>query len=268
MIPDSHALPEYDNYRYELAGRFAEERQPTYIVNIGDHYDMPSASSYMGEESAEAQIADIDEDIACGDEAWEIFEGAYKGNAKRHFTLGNHEARLDQLGQQRARFRRPLSSQMCCRKPRELGWVCHAYGQVIDIESIAIAHNMVSGTMGRPIGGEMLARTLILKGMESCIVGHSHTLMHYEMTSVLRRKLFGLSVGCFTHKDFGKRSGRSIRDKYAARTNHMWWNGLIFIDGLDGKGYYDRIEFITQRELAREISGEDSPGSARRSRRA
>jgi hypothetical protein len=96
---------------------------------------------------------------------------------------------------------------------------------------------------------EMIARTLVLTGPESCIVGHSHVLQHVEMTSVLRRKLFGLSVGCYVHQDFGRSGGKSIRDKYAVRTRHMWWNGLIFIDGLDGKGYYDRIEFITQREL-------------------
>lgn len=241
-------MPEFDNDRYALAGRWATDLQPTYIVNIGDHYDMPSASRYMGDESQEAQMADIDEDIKAGDAAWDVFEKNYKGDAQKHFLLGNHEARLDDLGQQRARFRRPLSSQMCCRKPREMGWVTHSYGYVLNIQEIALCHNMVSGTMGRPIGGEMLARTLILKGQESCIVGHSHVLMHYELTSVLRRKKFGLSVGCFTHPDFGK-GVSSIRDGYAKRTNHMWWNGMVHIEGLDGKGYYDRIEFVTQREL-------------------
>lgn len=213
---------------------------------MGDHYDMPSASRYMGEQSEEAQIADIDEDIRVGDYGFELFEEAYGGDAERHFLLGNHEARLDDLKQQRWRTRRPEGSWRCKKKPRELGWKVHEYQYILNIGDIALSHNMVSGVMGKAIGGVNIARQLVLKGLVSCIVGHSHVYQHAEETDRFGRKKFGLSAGCFVNKNFGK---HGMRDKYAKTTHQMWWNGLFYISGLDGKGYYDRIEGITQREL-------------------
>ncbi|UUG68452.1 phosphodiesterase [Acinetobacter phage TCUAN2] len=75
-------------------------KQPDIIVQIGDHYDMASLSTYdKGQLSAEGRRFVLD--IEAGDEALGIIEDyirSVKGyNPRKVVVLGNHEDRIDRF---------------------------------------------------------------------------------------------------------------------------------------------------------------------------
>ena len=46
MIPDTQVKPGVNTDHLEWAGHYAVKMKPDVIVHIGDHWDMPSLSSY------------------------------------------------------------------------------------------------------------------------------------------------------------------------------------------------------------------------------
>ena len=129
-------------------------------------------------------------------------------------------------------------------KLKEYGWQVHPFMEPAFIDGIAYSHYFASGVSGRPISGESVGRTLCTKLHTSAVVGHNHCLDHAERTTAFGTKIFGLSVGCFTHP-------KMVAD-WSRGTYQMWWRGCVLLVDCDGKGYYDEIRAITQRKLMRE----------------
>ena len=107
VVPDTQVKPGQDLRRFHWLGKYAVEKKPDVIIFIGDHWDMPSLSSYdVGKKSFEGRRYVHDIDI--GNHAMEIFMEHVNGeiNRLRHnkqklwrprlvFTLGNHEQRIE-----------------------------------------------------------------------------------------------------------------------------------------------------------------------------
>ena len=242
IIPDSHAHPEYDNDRFEWLGKYIEEHKPDLIVDIGDFGDMPSLSHYdRGRRSFEGRryLKDIeavmDAQDRLRDAAGEAWDSAHKVRCR-----GNHDGeRIDRLTQERPELYGLVSTDDL--RDKEYGWEVYPFQVPAIFDGIAYAHYFASGVAGRPISGENIGKSLIQKSHHSCVQGHSHMFDHAERTRIDSTKLFGLSVGCYAHP--------GMVEGWNTATHHMWWRGIVHLQGVDGEGYYREMSSVTQSAL-------------------
>ena len=179
VIPDTQVKPNSPTDHLRWAGLYAAEKKPDVIVHIGDHFDMPSLSSWdVGKKSFEGRR--YRDDIEAGIHAMEVFlqpirEEQQRLKVNKHkqwrprmvFTLGNHENRIE-----RAIESDPKLDGLIGYKDLqldEMGWEVYDFLDVVIIDQIAYAHYFTSGIMGRPVSS---ARNMLSKKMMSCIMGH------------------------------------------------------------------------------------------------
>jgi hypothetical protein len=91
--------------------------------------------------------------------------------------------------------------------------------------------------MGRAIGGERPAYTLLTKQFASCTQGHSHLLDYCRRVDPNGNSILGLTVGCFFdyHAD------------WAGPSNKFYWRGVIICRNVEN-GDYD-LECISMKRL-------------------
>ena len=179
VIPDTQVKPNSPTDHLRWAGLYAAEKKPDVIVHIGDHFDMPSLSSWdVGKKSFEGRR--YRDDIEAGIHAMEVFLQPIRDEQQRlkvnkHkqwrprmvFTLGNHENRIE-----RAIESDPKLDGLIGYKDLqldEMGLEVYDFLDVVIIDQIAYAHYFTSGIMGRPVSS---ARNMLSKKMMSCIMGH------------------------------------------------------------------------------------------------
>ena len=97
VVPDPHAHPSYSNVRADWLGRFIKETKPDVVVNMGDHFDLPSLSSYdKGKSSFNG--ASYEKDINAGldfqERMWSPMKKSKKKQPYKVVLEGNHEFRL------------------------------------------------------------------------------------------------------------------------------------------------------------------------------
>lgn len=179
VIPDTQVKPNSPTDHLRWAGLYAAEKKPDVIVHIGDHFDMPSLSSWdVGKKSFEGRR--YKDDIEAGIHAMEVFLQPIRDEQQRlkvnkHkqwrprmvYTLGNHENRIE-----RAIESDPKLDGLIGYKDlqlEEMGFEVYDFLDVVIIDQIAYAHYFTSGIMGRPVSS---ARNMLSKKMMSCIMGH------------------------------------------------------------------------------------------------
>lgn len=224
VVPDAHARPNESNRRFDALGNFIVDKRPDVVVSIGDFADMGSLCSYdRGTRSAEGRR--YQEDVECSADAisrvMTPVDAAYRKSKRKrpefYITLGNHENRIDRAANQSPELYGKLSIDDL--KFKEHGWSVVPFLSPLVLEGICFIHYLPSGPLGRPTSGVNHARSLVLKGMMSVVVGHSHQRDFYETTRIDGNKMFGLVVGCY---DEGEHS-------YAEGTQQNWWSGLVML---------------------------------------
>lgn len=224
VIPDAHARPDIDNSRFDVLGKFIVDKQPDIVISIGDWADMGSLCSHdKATLSSEGRRykEDIEASVDALDRTMTTVRTAYRRSKRKlpefHILYGNHENRINRVAKQLPEFFGHITTDDL--KFREYGWAEHQFLIPLVIEDVLFQHYLPSGAMGRPIGGVNHARTLVVKAMQSTVVGHSHERGFWETTRADGRKLFGLIVGCY---DEGEH-------EYASGTQQNWWSGLVML---------------------------------------
>ena len=209
VLPDTQAKPGVPNEHLMWAGKHAADKKPDIIVHIGDHFDMPSLSSYdKGKKSFEGRR--YKEDIKAGQESMRMFmqpiwdEQARQVQNKKKvwqprlvFTLGNHEHRIMRAVECQAELEGLMSYDDLGLE--EMGWEVHGFLEVVIIEGIAFSHYFTSGVMGRPVPN---ARLMLQKKGMSCIMGHVQLRDIAYAYRADGKQMTGLFVGTFyDHKE-------------------------------------------------------------------
>ena len=82
VIPDTQIKPEHPIDHMQWAGRYACAIKPDVIIHLGDHWDMPSLSSYdVGKKSFEGRRYSAD--VEAGNEAMQVFMDCIRNEQKR-----------------------------------------------------------------------------------------------------------------------------------------------------------------------------------------
>lgn len=221
VVPDAHSRPGVSNRRFKALGNFIAAKQPDIIINIGDLADMGSLSSY-DKGMLQAEGRRYQKDVDSVHEAQELMYGPSESIPgyvpKRYICLGNHEDRVTRTVNQHPELEGKMSIADLYY------WRFHdkvvPFLEPLIVQGIMFQHYLPSGPMGRPTSGVNHARSLIVKGLQSIVVGHSHQRDFYETTRADGSKLFGLVVGCYDEE----------KHAYALGTQHNWWSGLCMLN--------------------------------------
>lgn len=242
VIPDAHANPDFNNSRFDLLGKFIADIKPDVVVNLGDGADMASLCSYdKGKKSFHGRTyrRDIDSFTDSQHRLWDPLKRLKKKLPESYYLIGNHEQRISRAIELSPELEGTISID-----DLELGrWYDEVVPYdgntpgIVEIDGIQYAHYFISGVMGRAIGGEHPAYSVITKRMVSSTCGHLHLADYCIRTGGNGRKIHGLFAGVF----------QDYRSDYAGGANDMWWKGVILKTHVEN-GQYD-VEFISLDRL-------------------
>lgn len=181
VIPDTQCHGGIDMSYLSAIGNYAVEKKPDVIVHIGDHWDMPSLSSYdFGKRQFEGRryVADIEAGnlgmsmltTPIEIEMRRLYIGKRKHwNPEMHFLLGNHENRISRAVDNDAK----LEGAIGLHDLDTEGWTVHPFLDPLFIEGVAFNHYFTTGLAGRPAA---TASAQLNKQHMSCIAGHQQGL--------------------------------------------------------------------------------------------
>ena len=237
VIPDTQVKPNSPTDHLRWAGLYAAEKKPDVIVHIGDHFDMPSLSSWdVGKKSFEGRR--YKDDIEAGIHAMEVFlqpirEEQQRLKVNKHkqwrprmvYTLGNHENRIE-----RAIESDPKLDGLIGYKDlqlEEMGFEVYDFLDVVIIDQIAYAHYFTSGIMGRPVSS---ARNMLSKKMMSCIMGHVQDRDIAYGRRADGTNILGLFSGIYYQHD----------EDYLTPHNNLSWRGIWMLHEVND-GAFDEM---------------------------
>lgn len=245
ILPDSHAHPDFNNDRADWVGKLILDVKPDIVVNLGDMFDMPSMSGYdKGKKSffGRSYHKDLEAGLEFDERMWAPIRKAKKKRPDAYFLEGNHEFRLKKLLDMQPELEGTVSFNDFDLN-RNYDEVIEYEGNtpgIITVDGINYSHYFVSGVMGRPIGGEHPAYSLITKEFTSCTCGHIHVGDYAIRTTANGKKLHGLVAGVYQDYD----------SSWAGEVNKLWWRGLALKTNVED-GNYD-LQLISIDALRKE----------------
>jgi hypothetical protein len=248
IVPDPHAHPDHNNDRADWLGKFILDRKPDVVVNMGDTWDLPSLSSF-DKGKASFNGANYEKDMDAGldfqDRMWQPIKHSKKKQPRKVFLEGNHCHRVKRVLEYEPHLagdRYGISYKNFQLDNYYHDVVMYEGGTpgIITLDGISFAHFFVSGLMGRPIGGEHHAASLIAKNYSSCVAAHSHTVDWAVRSGSNGKTIMGLVAGVFQDFDSG----------WAGACNNLWWRGLVYLKNVED-GVYEP-EFISMESLKKE----------------
>lgn len=253
VIPDPHSHPNHSNDRADWIGKFILDRKPDVVVNMGDTWDLPSLSSF-DKGKASFNGANYEKDMNAGldfqDRMWHPMKASKKKQPHKVFLEGNHERRLNKVLEYEPhlageRYGISYSNFQLEHYYHDVVYYNGGTPGIYTIDDISFAHFFVSGLMGRPIGGDHHAASLLAKNYSSCVAAHSHTVDWAVRSGSNGKKIMGLVAGVYQDYVSG----------WAGNVNNLWWQGVVYLRNVEA-GVYDP-EFISIEALRRAYGGRE-----------
>lgn len=233
VIPDTQVKPGVDNlYLYKI-GMYLIDKKPDVIVHLGDHWDMPSLSSYdIGKRSFEGRR--YKNDIEAGNDGMAALLSpihAYNNRAvinhkpryrpEMHFLMGNHENRINRAVDNDAKLEGTIGTQDLYLND----WKVHDFLEVVIINGVAFSHYFVTGTAGRPAS---TANAQLNKKHQSCIAGHQQGLQIATAHRADGQRLTSVIAGsCYEHDE-----------DYLGAQGNKHWRGFLMLHEVN-EGQFD-----------------------------
>lgn len=240
VIPDCQVRPGVPTSHLEAAGNYIADKRPDVIVHLGDHWDMPSLSSYEKKGSMYFEGKRYASDVQAGNEAMERLvkpiARARGYRPRRVFTMGNHEQRIE-----RAVSADPILHGTIGYDDLYLaGWEVHDFLKPVDVHGILYSHYFVNqqSLMKSVLGGTIDNR--LNKVKQSFTMGHQQTRMWGSQFASTGKELMGLVAGAFYQHD----------EEYMGPQGNHYWRGIVFKHEVQD-GRYDPM-FVSLDYLLRE----------------
>ncbi len=253
VIPDTQVRPGVRTDHLEWAGRYLAEKRPDVVVHLGDHWDMPSLSSYdKGKASAEGRR--VSKDIAAGNAGLELLMGGmglqvdvasmqFKPPAtpsgKKRIVVdragwwprlvmlrGNHENRLERYLNDNAELQGAFDGAL---NDEQLGWEVVPFLQPIEIGGVSFCHyfpRSSDGNVAQTKRGAPSARAQLLREMQSCVSGHRQGLDLAIHTNG-KRLIRSIIAGSFYQHDEG----------YLSPQGNHHWRGILMLHEVRGGNF-------------------------------
>lgn len=241
VFSDAHSHPAHNNDRAGWLGRLILDLKPDTVINLGDLGDMPSLSSYdKGTKGFQGRTykRDIESVLDFQERLWHPIKEAKKKMPRVVHFIGNHEHRISRAVSLQSELDGTIGLD-------DLGLPKHStlvdydglYPGTLDIDGVCYSHFLVSGVMGRPIGGERHASTLVTKKLGSCTVGHTHIFDFHLRPRADGTKAQALVMPAFIDYECD----------WAGQSGKMWSKGLVIKRNVED-GMYD-MEYVSMERL-------------------
>lgn len=209
VIPDCQVKPGVSLDYLERIGLYLAEKKPDVIVQIGDFADMPSLSSYdVGKKTFEGRR--YCEDVKASHLGMDrltkpiVREQARLRRNKKpiwkpemYLTLGNHENRIERAVNNDPKLDGTIGVHNLGYAG--YGWSVSEFLRPIFVDGVSYCHYFTSGVMGRAVPN---ARQLVIKKLQSCVMGH---VQHWDIHRSVRadgKAVIGLFSGsCYEHDE-------------------------------------------------------------------
>lgn len=242
VIPDTQCKPGVPLDHLYWAGRYAAEQGYTRIIHLGDHWDMPSLSSYESKGSKYFEGKRYKNDIAAGNSGLYRFVEGLTSNGRTllqydlDFLMGNHEDRIT-----RAINSDPKLEGLIGFEDLELGnygWRIYDYLTPAQMNKIWYAHYFYNPMSGRSYSGAI--ETMLRN------IGHSFTMGHQQGYRIGRRELaggqvqMGLVAGSFYQHE----------EDYKGPQGNKHWRGVVVKHEVKNGGYdpmFVSLEYLKKR---------------------
>jgi hypothetical protein len=215
VIPDTQCKPGVPLSHLEWAGNYIAERQPDVVIHLGDHWDMPSISTYdKGKKSFEGRRYKAD--IEAGNEGMALLMKPLKRLKKKPrfvFIPGNHEHRIVRAIESEA----VLDGVIGWHDFSLDGWETQPYLRPISIDGVLYAHYFYNGRNGRPWTGT--ASSILRHVGRSFVMGHRQGLDIglQELPTGERRR--GIVAGSYYQH----------HEEYLGAQGNHHWRGLLVL---------------------------------------
>lgn len=240
VIPDTQTKAGVPLAHMDWIGQFIRdeyEGADLAVIHLGDHWDMPSLSSYdKGRKAMEGRryVKDID----AGNDAFHRLSDPFADiDADRHFLLGNHENRITRAAEADAQL-----DGLCTLDDLDTaGWQVHGFLDPITLDGVTYAHYFYNPMTGRPYSGANVEARLKT-------VGHSFTMGHQQgrkfgQVDTIRGSHLGLVAGsCYIHDE-----------DYLGFQTVNYWRGIVVCHQVEN-GEYDPM-FVSLDYLCRRYEG-------------
>ena len=235
VISDGQVKPGTDLDHWYALGKLAASLKPDKIINIGDFWDMPSLSSWdKGKKSAENRR--YEDDIGIGNEAMDAFMGPILAKKKKlpelHFTLGNHENRIDRYVEANA----VLENKVSYKDLNLARWHVHPFLEPVSLDGVSYAHYFYNPNSGTPYGGT-IQNKLKMVGC-SFTQGHLQTFEWARKELANGRVIMGMTTGAYYQHD---------EEYKGPQGNHHWRGCIVKRHVTDGR--YDFETWDIQRVM-------------------
>lgn len=232
VIPDTQIKPDVPVDHLHWAAKYLIDKKPDVIVHIGDHWDMPSLSSYdKGKKSFEGRRYNAD--VEAGNHAMSVFLNPIKReiarvrrnkkkawNPRLVYCTGNHEQRIQRAIENDAVLEGVIGYEDLYLDD----WEVYDFLEPVVINGVAFAHYFTSGVMGRPVSS---ARALLTKKMMSGVMGHVQDRDIAYGKRADGKLLTGLFAGIFYQHD----------EDYLGHQGNNSWRGIWLLNEVDDGGF-------------------------------
>lgn len=227
IIPDTQCAPGHPVAHLRWIGRAIAEYQPDVLMHLGDHWDMPSTSTWSDPGSKDKEGARIAKDIQAGNEGLEIIEEYMEGFVpdEKYILRGNHEDRLSRYISKYPVLEGVVGFHLF--NDRQLGWDVIDYfngsPKAIEIDGVTYAHYFANPNTGKPISGTIQNR--LAKIGSSFVQGHQQGLLQGNQqyaTGVIRH---GIVAGSAYLHD----------EPYKGMANAHWRGVVVLNEVRDGQ---------------------------------
>lgn len=257
VVPDVHLHADYDHLRMRALGNAVTVWRPDHVLLTGDVGDFVSLLTHGKQRSREGQR--FARDLKALEDGLDAFHEPInqfnrRQRASRHaqlkfkqtITKGNHEARGDGHAADHPELDGMFDS--IDRAFISRGWDVVGFKETVMIGGFACSHyhTKPDGGFGKPIGGTNIARSLLVEGHMSCIVGHDHHFRHASATRFDGARIHAFVAGCYVHPEYD--------EDWCRNTRKSWDEGVLLIDGV-ANGDYSSYRWIKAEEIMRKYGG-------------
>ncbi len=240
VIGDTQVKPGVPMQHLSWIGQYLVDQfagQDVRVIHVGDHWDMPSLSSYdKGKRAMEGRRYKAD--IEAGNEGMDLLctplsnynasrRAGEKWQPPMDFFLGNHEDRISRATEEDAQLEGVISYEDFNLK--KWGWTVHPFLKPAKIDGISYAHFFYNPNTGRPYCGENLLPRLKT-------IGRSFTMGPQQGLNVAVRH-----VGDRRHQGLVLGSTYLHDENYLGHQGNSYWRGIVVCHQVN-RGQYDRME--------------------------
>jgi len=178
--------------------------KPRVVAHLGDHWDMPSLSSYdRGKLShvGETYLADIKAGNDAMNSFWDIIQWGMTNDPDWECTFvileGNHEERIHRAKEEISSC---YAGMLDVIERDYTGWdIVGPFLQIIKINGICFSHYFPNSNSGRPISS---INAVLSKRHRSCVQGHKQGIEQAEQLALDGTRIMGLCLGsCYYHNE-------------------------------------------------------------------